>query len=167
VAGFDYQMNYRYRSIYGQFTPSLSVTQTYAYGAQLVPGAPAIDGVSKAQDSSDWSPRWKGTVALGWKRGAFVANVDSRYVGHYLDYDSTTRDIGNFWLYDANLRYGLGQVIAPNEKFLKGAYLEVGGVNLFNQLPKYSDYESNYLGYDPAEADIRGRFLYAKAGVKW
>jgi iron complex outermembrane receptor protein len=166
VEGLDYQLSYRYRSLFGLLMPTISATETYKYRATLVPGSPSVDGVSKAQDSNDWAPRWKGAVTLGWKLGSYMANVNGRYVGKYQDY-SSTREIGNFWLCDANVRYVIGETFAPRNAFLRESYVEFGGVNLFNKLPQYSNYVGSNLGYDPAQADIRGRMLYARLGVKW
>jgi iron complex outermembrane recepter protein len=166
VAGVDYQLNYAYHSSFGVWSPSLNVSQTYRYTEALSAGSPTIDAVSYAQDTGAWAPRWKGTAALAWTRGPLSANVDGRYVGHYQDYDST-QIIGNFWLCDINLRYSLGSTIAPDEKLLRNSYIEVGGVNVFNSLPQFSNFKSDFVGYDATQADIRGRFLYVQLGVKW
>jgi len=82
-----------------------------------------------------------------------------------LDYDGMT-EIGNFWLTDAHFRWAVGQALSYDHQWLKGAYLEIGGVNVFNNLPQASNYFFGVVGYDPAQADIRGRFLYAQLGVK-
>lgn len=161
VAGFDYQLNYQYRTSFGVLTPVLSATETYHYGATLTPGTLETDRVSKANDDGNFAPRWKGAAALSWRLGPYTANVDGRYVGRYRDYDST-REIGNFWLCDANLRYAVGESLASNNRWLKGVYVDVGGVNLFNRLPQFSNYGSGLYGYDPTQADIRGRLLYAQ-----
>ena len=166
IAGLDYQANYRRETAAGTWTPSLGVTQTYRYTEALLPGSSPVNATSEAQDSGDWAPRWKGTAALGWKLGSYSASVDGRYIGRYQDYDSI-REIGNFWLFDANLRYAIGQVVASSSPRLRGAYIEVGGVNIFNRLPQYSNFEQSFLGYDPTQADIRGRFLYAQVGLRW
>ncbi len=165
IEGFDYQVSYSYLTKLGQLSPSLSATQTYRYSAALVPGSPPTDRTSKANNDGNFASRWKGTAALGWKLGPYEASVDTRYVGHYQDYDSTNM-IGNFWITDASVRYAIGQSFAPDNLWLKGAYVVVGGVNLFNRLPQYSNYQFGFVGYDPAEADIRGRFLYAQISVK-
>ena len=125
-----------------------------------------MEALSQAQDSNSWAPRWKGSAALGWKRGPVSASVDGRYVGRYQDYDST-RTIGNFWFCDANIRLRLGEAIGSSEKYLKESYVEFGGVNIFNTLPQYSNYVFGNVGYDPAQGDILGRFLYVQLGVKW
>jgi iron complex outermembrane receptor protein len=164
VAGIDYQVNYRHPTLFGELLPSLSVTQTYHYSVAFVPGAAATDRVSIANNDGNWAPRWKGTVAMGWKSGPYTANIDGRYVGKYQDYGSS-REIGNFWLCDANLRYSVGHALSS--PWLKGVSLEVGGVNIFNRLPQFSNAIFGFVGYDVAEADIRGRFLYARISGKW
>jgi outer membrane receptor protein involved in Fe transport len=165
VAGFDYQIDYKYESGVGTWTPAASATQTYHYTTALTPGAPATDRASMANDDGNWSPRLKLTTALGWKMGPYTANVDGRYVGRYQDYDSS-REIGNFWFCDANLHYAVGQAWMNGNALLAGTYLEFGAVNLFNKLPQYSNYFFGLLGYDPTQSDIRGRFVYVQLGAK-
>jgi iron complex outermembrane receptor protein len=166
AAGFDYTARYKHQTPVGVLSGSLSATQTERFTTALRPGTPPVDVDSKAQDGTGgiWSPRWKGTAAFGWQLGAYNLNVDGRYVGPYRDYDSTNREIGNFWLFDANLRYSLSHVFGGSR--LKNAYIEFGGVNVLNRLPQYSNYNFGTVGYDPAEADIRGRFLYVQIGTK-
>jgi len=45
--------------------------------------------------------------------------------------------------------------------------LSVGAVNLFNSMPKFSNYSYDYVGYDPSQYDIRGRFVFARLQAKW
>ena len=161
VSGVDLRASYGLQTLVGQLTPSLATTATYRYTSAPTPGFPATDRVSVANDDGNWAPRWKGTAALGWKLGPYSANVDGRYVGRYQDYDSTQM-IGNFWLYDANLRYTVGGAHEP-----RNAYVALGGVNIFNKPPQFSNYQFGAFGYDPAESDIRGRFLYVQLGARW
>jgi len=165
VAGLDFQIDYHYQTHFGTLSSSVAATNTYRYREALVPGAAPIDAASNAQDSGDWAPRWKGAVKIGWTRGPFSANLDGRYVGRYQDYDST-RQIGNFWLFDGNLRYDVEKNFEATRRWTRGAYIEFGGVNLFNKLPQFSNYNFGTFGYDPAQADIRGRFLYVELGKR-
>jgi iron complex outermembrane receptor protein len=164
VAGIDYQLTYSHGTRFGTWTANASASEVFHYYAALVPGAPAMDGNSVAQDSGNWTPRWKGTLGFGWKLANYVASWDGRYVGRYQDYDSM-RIIGNFWVFDANIRYGIGQTLTPNS-WLKGAYVELGGVNIFDKVPQFSNFNGGFLGYDPAQADIRGRYLYLQVGLR-
>jgi iron complex outermembrane receptor protein len=166
TAGIDYALMWKHATGLGDWTPSVSASQTYRYGAALTPNVPAINSDSVAQDSGNWAPRWKGSVAIGWKLGPYAASFTGHYVSRYQDYDST-REIGNFWLYDANFYYSAGRAFAADNPWLKDAYLEVGGVNIFNKQPQFSNFNNDTVGYDPTQADIRGRFLYAQVGTKW
>ena len=88
-----------------------------------------------------------------------------RYVGSYQDFDGT-RDIGSFWYLDLNARYTLVAAPKDSPELLKGAFIEVGGTNVLNQLPVASRYDFGFSGYDPAQADIRGRVLSVRLGGK-
>ena len=165
VAGLDYQISYDIDTDVGKFASSLAATQTYQYESQLVPNAPSVSGLSRAQDSGNWAPRWKGTASLTWERGPFEIGADARYVGSYSDYDSARR-IGDFWLFDANSKYQIGNDLDFEDQILKNTYLEVGGVNLFNNLPQRSLYNFGFAGYDATQADIRGQFIYIRIGTK-
>src|SRR6185312_6521329 len=61
LRGVDAQLDLRYRTPFGDFTPSLSATETYHYVVALQPGVPPTDRVSKANDDRNFAPRWKGT----------------------------------------------------------------------------------------------------------
>jgi iron complex outermembrane receptor protein len=171
AAGFDADLSYRWDTGFGELTPSISVAEMYHYTAALTPDVAATDRLSQANDDLNWAPRWKGTVALAWKAGAYSMNVTGRYVGRYRDYDplittGTYLTLGNFWLVDLNARYVIGQTLAHSSQYLRNSYLEVGAVNLANSLPPYSNI-FGVGGYDPTQYDIRGRFLYTRLGVKF
>ncbi len=168
VTGFDYGINYKIDTGFGQWLPSLAVAQTDHYTAALTPRAPPTDRLSKANIDGNFAPRWKGTAALGWKLGPFAANFDGRYLGRYLDYQDLPNNnhLGNYWLYDFSFRYSLGQALKSENRWLKDAYVGLGGTNISNRLPQYSNYVYGYYGYDQNEADIVGRTLYIDFGVK-
>ena len=169
VSGFDFHLNYKYNSGWGTFTPSISATNVYKYLAVLAPGATPEDRVSKASQDA-FSPRWKGTAAVGWGRGRYSANVDGRYVGRYQDYapltDGQYQQLGGFWLFDLNAKMRISGTRADESKE-SGAFLQLGAVNALNSLPRFSMFSGGYLGYDPAEYDIRGRFVYFNVSFGW
>jgi len=169
VAGIDIRASYTLPTQFGEVVPSVGVAETYRYTVQLTPNVPAMESVSQANDDNNWAPRWKAVASLGWKTVLYRLTVDGRYVGHYLDYQDIPNfnELGNFWLCDANFRYDVGQALGPTNRALKGTYVEIGGVNVFNRLPQYSNYQYGSVGYDPQQADIRGRFLYVEAGARW
>jgi iron complex outermembrane receptor protein len=162
--GVDYQLEYSLESALGTWRPTLLASQTYRYTETLAPGAPTVDATSRAQDSGDWAPRWKGTASLGWKLGLSAVTIAGRYVGKYQDYDSE-RNIGNFWLFDANVHVDLGRLVSLTSSGQQ-AYLEIGGTNIFNRAPQFSNAFGDTVGYDPRQSDILGRFLYVRIGAK-
>jgi iron complex outermembrane receptor protein len=172
VAGFDADIRYAIDTRVGQFTPSLAIANVYKWRSAVLPGAPAVDGVSKATSFAasisgiGWSPRWKGTAALAWKQGPLSMNLAGRYISRYLDYQlfvPNTHEIGNSWIFDFGARYDAGQAFAAKNSWLAGTYVAFGAVNLFNKTPPFS-YTSTW--YDLQEYDIRGRFLHLNVGVR-
>jgi hypothetical protein len=106
-------------------------------------------------------------VALAWKLQAWSASVTGRYIGRYRDYQDfvpNNNELGNFWLCDFNARYEIGRGLSSNNAWLSGASITLGAINILNTTPQFS-YSS--VGYDPAEADIRGRIVYLGVGLKW
>ncbi len=166
VAGLDYQGSYTRTLGPGKWSFDVDATETYHYRQALVPGAPEVESVSTAQDDGDWAPRWKGTVSLGWTARAVTAVVYGYYTGKYSDYDSQ-REIGNFWIADANCRWALGREVSRSDKYLHGTYVEAGVTNLFNRSAQFSNFDSDFIGYDAAESSVIGRSLYVQAGVRW
>jgi len=163
ISGRDYQLSYKRPVRSGSLSMLVSATQTGSYHARLTPGAPTVDGLGRAQDSNDWAPRWKGTSAIGWTSRLIEASMQARFTSGYFDYDSTRR-LSNQWLFDSSIKVKLAGLIPNGSPHLRGSYLQVGGVNLFDRLPQFSNYGGGLYGYDPAQADIRGRYLYAKIG---
>jgi iron complex outermembrane receptor protein len=166
VAGLDYQLNYRHSVGRGAWSINLDATEVYHYLQALVPGAVPIESASVAQDDSDWAPRWKGTMSMNLEEGTVTVHLDGRYTGSYEDYDSARR-IGNLWILDTNVRWGVGRLIGASSLGFRGSYLEVGATNLFNKAPQFSNYLDDEFGYDPSEMSIVGRLLYLDVGVNW
>jgi hypothetical protein len=167
VAGFDADLRYAVDTRLGQFTPSLALANVYRWDSALTPNAPAVSYLSQATVTGPgFAPRWKGTTALAWRRGPFAASLAGRYVGRYKDYQESvpnTHELGQFWIVDLNTRYDLGRGLFPVSRSLTGTYLAVGAVNLFDRLPQLT----YNLPFDPAESDIRGRFVYGQIGIQF
>jgi iron complex outermembrane recepter protein len=170
VKGVDYQVNWQFSSTLGTIRPSIAATQTYHYTAAIQPGAAATDRASMAAGDFNWAPRWKGVAAVDWSRPSFQARVAGRYVGRYRDYNPMPSGdylrLGNFWLWDANLRLSLEQVVPWSREWVKGAHLELGVVNLKNTLPQGSN-DGTLSGFDGTQGDLRGRFAYVQVGARW
>ncbi|HEY0341269.1 MAG TPA: TonB-dependent receptor, partial [Steroidobacteraceae bacterium] len=166
VTGVDADASYRVPSPWGTWTPAISLTETYQYEVALTPTAPAYSVVGQANLTPGFSPRWKGSASLGWEQGALAARLTGRYISSYKDYAPYAPpdyELGDFWLFDVNLRYDIGKQFTHNP-WLHDTFVSVGAVNLFNRQPQFSYYPS--MGYDFQQADIRGRFIYVQAGIR-
>jgi len=167
VAGFDADVSYAIDTALGNFKSSMAIANVHTWDSALVPGAPLVSYVSQANNGLGFAPRWKGTAALGWNLGPLSASLSGRYIGRYRDHQEAVPNanvLGNTWIFDLNARFAVGQALARGSRWLAGAFVAVGAVNLFDKAPPFS---YGFLPYDAAQADIRGRFLYAQLGVRW
>jgi iron complex outermembrane receptor protein len=170
VSGIDYDASYRLPSVAGTWSAAISVAEIYRYTAAFLPGLPPTDRLSVANDGDyDWAPRWKGTVNLGWSVGSLTTGVTGRYTSKYRDYeplaDGQYQSLGNFWLFDVSGRLDIGKSLWSTSAWAKGTFVELGGINVLNRLPQFSTINGGHPGYDYMEADIRGRFVYARLGI--
>lgn len=173
VAGFDADISYTLDTRVGEFTPSLAIANVYKWQSAILPNAPEVNGVGEETGlfagvgGPGWSPRWKGTAGLAWKRGPLSMNVAGRYIGRYLDtqeFVPNTNEIGNTWIFDFNARYEVSQALANSSPWLAGAYVAFGAVNLLNKTPPFS--YTPYM-FDLEEYDARGRYFHLNAGVRF
>ena len=167
VSGFDFDIGWTTRTDFGEFSPRVSATYTRKYSGPDAPGGPSVDRVARA-DSTGFAPRWKGITSLAWEFNPLHANVDARYLGSYLDYGTASRRIGDCWFFDVSVNYPIGELLSTSAgEPLRSLDLRFGGVNLLDNGPPYSNYQSGFLGYDPAQYDIAGRLLYVQLGTKF
>jgi len=168
VSGVNLDLSCRTTSLLGDWMPSIALSNIYKWLSALSPGSPPVSYLSQATFSGPgFAPRWKATAALAWKRGRLGASVSGRYIGRYrdyLDYVPNTNELGNFWTYDANLHVSLGKAVATDRRWLSGVSMELGAVNLFDKRLPFSFSGS---GYDVAEYDIRGRYLYVHLNARF
>lgn len=162
VEGYDLDANYKFDTSIGTFSPSLAVTEIYKY-VSATPGTPLQNRLGFASDDA-FATRWKGTVSMGWTQGPWSATVAGRYLSHYEDYD-LARTLGDYWLFDASLRYNFGKAFGSKDPLLGNAYASVSVVNAFDRQPQYSNLFG--AGYDPNQWDIRGRFVSLSVGTRW
>jgi len=171
VKGVDSEFDYSIASHWGTWSPSIRATYTYDYSAALLPGRPKVNFVSVENDNATWAPRWKGTLSLRWLLERWSAAIDGRYIGRYRDADPLPAgnylSLGNFWYWDANVRYALRDESEARHTLLAHAYLSVGAVNVFDSKPQFSNQFQGFTGGYDAQADIRGRFLYVQLSTRF
>ncbi len=166
--GIDLDVAYAFDTDVGRFTASVDWVTTTKFRAAITPGASPVNRLGQATSSDAWAVRSKGTLGLDWARGRYSANLAARYLGSYLDYVSippNTNRLGNYYLFDAGIRVDLGDL--GGAKRFRHATLNASIVNVANKSPQYSNFIAGTLGYDPAQADILGRFVRVGLAVDW
>jgi iron complex outermembrane receptor protein len=169
VAGIDLDVSFRLQSRWGEFRPSLSVSQFTKYKAVVTPGTATVDRLGKATAGDVWAPRTRGTLGLAWSHDAYRANLAARYIGRYVDYPGTnslTTTIGGYTFFDGSFEIDLTK-LSRLEVFGSKSYLRFTGSNLLDRKPQYSNFNSGTSGFDPLEDDIIGRLLGISFGIRW
>ena len=168
VAGFDADASYGIDTSFGQFKPSIALSNIYRWQSALTPNTPSVEYVSQESiNAVGFAPRWKGTAALAWQGGPVAVNLAGRYIGRYKDFQEAVpnnNELGNSWIFDLNVRYDAGRALGNLKRGLAGSYISLGAVNLFDKAPPFS---YGFYPYDFNETDIRGRMVYVQAGVGW
>ena len=171
VKGVDSEFDYSIASHWGTWSPAIRATYTYDYSDALLPGQPKVNFTSVENHNGTWAPRWKGTLSLNWFLEPWSAAIDGRYIGRYRDADPLPAgnylSLGNFWYWDANVRYSLRDRSDARDTLLARAYLSVGAVNVFDSKPQFSNEFNGLVGGYDAQADIRGRFLYVQLSTRF
>jgi iron complex outermembrane recepter protein len=159
VRGIDLELRYTLpASRLGRFTWSAFGSYVDSYEIRLTPSAPTRDEVGRA-NFSGYPVRLKGSSQLTWAGPARLgASVTSRYLHSYTDYDGINK-LAAQTLWDAQLTYATANKPAP---LSWGLRVTLGVVNLTNEQGSFS---TRFTGYDHQQADLRGRFIYAKAQV--
>jgi iron complex outermembrane receptor protein len=158
--GVDFRLNYRARTSVGTFTPSLSATWVHSYKAANFPGQPLVERVGTASRDPGTVPEWKAVAGLSWSRSGWQAGFSARFVSSYQDVNVSGVEIDRRmpaqWYLDVNTSYRFDESAASG--LLRGVTLRLGAANVLDREVEYSDV--NIIGYDPSQADIRGRFVY-------
>jgi iron complex outermembrane recepter protein len=167
VSGVDPSVKYTFGTRLGELTPSVAAAYIYRWLSSVTPGAPAVSYLSQATEvGPGFAPRWKGTGAIGWRLGSWSANLDARFVSRYRDYQDivvNSNELGDFWIFDLNARWDVGQHGSGTAAKSSGMYIAAGVTDLFARQPQLS----YAYPWDPAEFDIRGRTVYAQVGITW
>ncbi|QYC11446.1 TonB-dependent receptor [Brevundimonas nasdae] len=154
VEGLD--LGVRHAVAYGsdRLETTLNLTYLTRYDVQTTPTSPVVSRL----DQPAYPLSLRGRGGLTWSRDAWSASGHLNYVGDYADL--TGRRIGAWLTADAHLRY------APTNGPLAGATVSLTVQNLTDQDPPFYDAIEG-VGYDAANADVRGRFIAVQLKRAW
>jgi iron complex outermembrane receptor protein len=173
-AGVDLGATWNDRFPFGHLTADYNGTlMTKATLERSVGGASSIeDGLGTQVDSNGYTLflvsnggtilRYKHKLSLDWTLGDWGATLTQNYTDKYRDGNDL---LGNkhyvpaYSIYDVQARYD----------GIKHLSLSVGARNIFDKQPPLYINTVNFFayGYDPAQYDPLGRFIYGKATVKF
>lgn len=164
IAGSDWEGAYSLATSAGKLSLSTSASRTSKYQVQIAPGAPLADRLGR-RNTSAWAPKWKGRVAAGLDTGPLSVGVTGRYLGAYKDAGTSTRELGDYWLYDLSASLDLKKLAPTFSSTFKTAVLSLGIVNISNKLPEFAGTTQPF--YDFTQGDWRGRYANVRLAVGW
>lgn len=161
VEGTDADIAYAFRTPVGRFNLAAGATRTSKYEVKLMPGTPIDNRLSKLNNDF-WAPKWKGRLSVGFDRAPWSVGVTGRYFGSYQDAGTSTRELGDTWLFDLAAGADLKKLLPWGSGGVKSAVLSLGIVNVADKLPEYAN---TFFFYDISNADWRGRYTSLRLSV--
>ena len=159
VQGFDFSATYA-RAL-GDFNLSVGASGAYMlkYAYQQTASSPEFDTVDTIGNPTDF----RGNLSASLARGGVSGTVNVHYTDSYGNDESMLRSrVGSFTTVNLNLAYRFGRSLRPE---VSGRYsLNLHVENLFDRDPPFAD---TYYGYDPDNADPKGRMLSLELKANW
>jgi hypothetical protein len=131
--GLDIDVTYRVRigaNEHLKFTGS--TTELLKYDVRTLPTSPVYNGIA-TDNSNNFGypmPKWRGFGGIAWDRGAHALNVNARYISGVIVSTAPAQSAKPQTKIDAQYSYQFGR-----SSFLSGLRVNVGVLNIFNQLP--------------------------------
>ena len=163
TAGTDADVAYVWKTSLGRVTAGAGATRVSKYRVVITAGADEVDRLGRRFEDY-WAPRWKGRLSLGLEEGAWSVGLTSRYLGGYLDADTSTRHLGDYWLHDLAVSLNLRKLLPNVLPGFKAATLSVSVANVANREPQFVPGAPNF---DLTQADWRGRYAAARLSLDW
>ena len=162
--GFDLETSYLFDTRWGQIDASLSANYITKFEKAVTSTSPAVNARNVLSAPVDFRLRGGGT----WTRGAWTSSLFVNYTDDYRVSDEPgTAKIDSWTTFDANVRYALE---SEEGAFWHGLSFTVGVQNLFDRNPPYVAtpvFLGSNPGYDPTNADPRGRFVSLTVAKSW
>lgn len=152
--GLDFEARYRWsvRSL-GQFTLVSSHTYMAELARQLIPNAALLQ-----LDGTYQYPRYRSVMSLNWNRGPWEGTLAANHIGRYKQEQQLRHEfVKGMTTWDLQLTY----------KGFKNTRISLGGRNILNTKPPFSDCVGCSYGYDDSTHDPRGAIWYARLVYKF
>lgn len=152
--GVDFNAAYGFDLKGEAFKAGLNLTWLDRFDAQATPTSAVVSQL----DRPNYPVSLRGRAQLGWTRDDWSAAAGLSHVASYRDLDD--RPIGSWTTIDLNLRY------RPAYGPLADTTLTLNIDNLFDRAPPFYDSPAG-VGYDAANADVRGRYVSLQLVRSW
>lgn len=169
-AGIDFGARWSDRFGFGQLAVDFNATRMLKVSLRSAEGlenalATQVDAAGAANlltSNGGTIHKFKHKLSLDWTNGTFGATFTQNYTDRYEDapdLDGNRHFVPGYSIFDLQLRY----------QHSKDLNFAVGAKNLFDKNPPLYINSVNFFayGFDPAQYDPLGRFVYAKATYKF
>jgi iron complex outermembrane recepter protein len=150
--GVDVDLRYSWTTAgLGRFRATSAFTYIGSFTQQVNPGQAEFEYV----DTYEF-PRLRNVSSINWVTGPWDTTLVMNYVDSYEQfYGASQERVDSMTTFDAQVSY----------TGFKNTRLTLGGTNIFNQAPPWSDID--WFGYDSTVHSPRGAFWYARATYKF
>jgi outer membrane receptor protein involved in Fe transport len=160
TSGIDFLLSHDVGTRYGLFASRLSATYLLDYSRAQFEQSELESALNTPGNPIDW--RMQGS--LSWDQQGFGVTSIFNFVNSYQDTSSRpNRKIASWTTFDLQARYGASQA-DPNR--WNGASVALNVQNLFDTAPPFYNNPIGY-GYDPANAELLGRFVSFQLSKFW
>lgn len=154
IRGLDLQASHALSAWGGRLTLSGDATRILDYDQRLTPNAPGVDLAGIAT----YPAKLRGRLSADYQRSALGGGVALNYVGRFRDRVGARVD--DLVTVDLQMR-----AQAPAGRF-EGTTLSLYVRNVFDKAPPFYNNPFGYA-YDPANADVVGRFVRLQLTRSW
>ena len=166
--GLDIQVSYTHQTAVGDFRFNLNSVYLLENAFAVNSGEPLVDTVDTVGNPVDWQFR----ASLGYSRGGLSSTVFVNYTDNYINDQRAEGDarVEAWTTVDLSVAYNFQAVTGP----LGGLGLRLSVQNLFDANPPFVEGfgaanpgAGIAIGYDPANASPRGRFIAFEIAKQW
>lgn len=164
VRGLDFEASYSFDVGNGALAILFNGNYLFEFANQSSSTTPVLDQVDTIFRPVDLRLRGGLTWSSGrWSSALFVNYTDS-YVD---DRPQTPVELESWTTVDMSIGYTVPD--SPDSGWLSNLRVDLAASNLFDKQPPYigADFQLGVLGYDPANADARGRFISLRVTKGW
>lgn len=159
--GFDLGAQYAFDLGPNHFALDANVNHIISFNDRITAASPAQSNFNIPQRPL----AWRGRFSASWTRGPIGASLAVNHAGSYHELRTgIERPVDSFTTLDARLTYNFGTGL------LHGTRLALFVENLFDTDPPYLPLDPVYAtgpGYDPVNANGRGRFVSLQIRKTW